>query len=233
MSYFRTAVAATLALASFSVQAVEYSPRFDRWQEVIEPDDYAIGTDLSSVSPYVTLSTFNGAPVYASPLATKVGEDPLNGFDSGVLGDQVFSWKPDINSEWYYLYEGDDLLVATFSEPVAAFSITAAEVNGNDGNCCSSDPVILFVYLYDGDDNLVDKVIVNGTNAVTSYLGNKEDSESAHPVYLYQYSGKPVSRIMIAGESEPTTVDRLTFTPISKLPRLLRYYYSKWAKSSE
>ncbi|MGD9169131.1 MAG: hypothetical protein PVI97_03610, partial [Candidatus Thiodiazotropha sp.] len=35
---------------------------------VIEPDDYAAGTDLSQISPYVTITSTDGDPVIAAEI---------------------------------------------------------------------------------------------------------------------------------------------------------------------
>lgn len=191
---------------------------------VIEPDDFAPGTDLSAISPHVTLSTTGGAPVYAASVH-QGSALAANGHDTGPLGSQVFSRHQDGNSEWYYwpdMYgadtysysEGDPLndpdgLMLTFSAPVSSFSLSFAELFG-DAGCCGSDPVA--VYIYDKNDQLMD--FRWGDSGPAIALGNEDDWEDAWPYWQFSYSapGNLIGRVLVGGESEPTTIDRLSFS---------------------
>src|SRR5690606_41254564 len=62
---------------------------------IIEPDDYAAGTDLSDISPYVKFSTVGGLPVYSS----SIGEAATGGHPTGPLGQRASSSNPSTNSE--------------------------------------------------------------------------------------------------------------------------------------
>ncbi len=67
----------------------------------LEPDDFLQGTDLSSISPYVSMSTTGGAPVYAAPIVGVSQELPPGITGTGPFNQQVFSIHHDKNSEWY------------------------------------------------------------------------------------------------------------------------------------
>ena len=191
----------------------------------IEPDDFAPGTDLSTISPQVTLSTSDGAPVYAAP----IGPLAANGHDTGPLGKQVFSRYNIGNHEWYYwpYYYGidestysenaavvdPDGLMLKFTAPVASFSFTYAELFG-DAGCCVSDPIN--VYAYDKNDKLMKYLQVSHTPGIA--LGNEDDWEDAWPYWQVTYSapGNLIARVLIGGDSEPTTLDRLSFTVVDE-----------------
>ncbi|MBQ1784321.1 MAG: hypothetical protein II007_11780 [Gammaproteobacteria bacterium] len=70
------------------------------------------------------------------------------------------------------------------------------------------------MYIYGTDGAL--QAAVNG-ESVGGYLGTYIDywdgSEyDAFPWYQFTYSGSKIGRVVVGGESEPTTIDRLTFT---------------------
>lgn len=182
---------------------------------VIEPDDYAAGTDLSTISTWVTLTTTRGDAVYASTI--DIGRfKAAQGHDTGRLGQQVFSRSSDRNSEWYYWHdnapeEEQDGLSINFNQGVSSFSLLFAELF-EDAGCCVSDPI--YVYIYGTDGAL--QAAVNGEH-LGGYLGTYIDDwdgteYDAWPWYQFTYSGSNIGRVVVGGESEPTTIDRLTFT---------------------
>src|SRR5690606_8713085 len=90
---------------------------------VIEPDNYSAGTDLSHISPYVTLTTVAGAAVYSSYIHRE-DENAAGGYSTGELGSHVFSSSKGHNKEWYY-WQGvdeDGGLMITFHQPAIYFS---------------------------------------------------------------------------------------------------------------
>jgi hypothetical protein len=183
---------------------------------IIEPDDYALGTDLSSISPYVTVSTTGGSPVYASTI-DKTGTPAAGGFPTGPLGDAVFSQTPGSNSEWFYWPElGDDQngLAFTFSQPVQAFSLLFAELF-YDAGCCTDDPTRIFIY---APDSSLIEVVDADISPPAGYLGTDpygaDPNAPAWPYWQFVYSGNTIGKIIIGGFSEPTSVDRLEFTVV-------------------
>ena len=180
---------------------------------LIEPDDYAGGTDLSNISPYVTLSTTGSAPVYASTIHRGT-ELAAGGNPTGPLGSKVFSTSPTSNNEWFYWPDIDPNdpggLEITFSQGVSSFSLLAAELFP-DAGCCTSDPIAL--YLYAPDDTFIESIW--GASYPTTNLGNDPlDFGELWPYYEISYSANVIGRIVVGGESEPTSIDRLQFTTV-------------------
>lgn len=182
---------------------------------IIDPDDYAAGTDLSTISPWVKLTTTRGDAVYSSNVDSR-WERAAQGQGTGPLGNQVFSRDRDQNSEWYYWHdyepeEEQDGLSIRFNQGVSSFSLLFAELF-EDAGCCTNDPI--YVYIYGTDGAL--QAALSGEN-LGGYLGTYIDywdgSEyDAWPWYQFTYSGSNIGRVVVGGESEPTTIDRLTFT---------------------
>jgi hypothetical protein len=180
----------------------------------LEPDSYALGTDLSTISPYVTVSTTGGNPVYASTI-DKTGTSAAGGANTGPLGDAVFSRTADSNSEWFYWPElGDDQngLAFTFSQPVTSFSLLFAELF-QDAGCCTDDPTRIFIY---APDNSLIETVDADFFPPTGYLGIDPNDQITPiwPYWQFAYSGNIIGKIIIGGYSEPTSVDRLVFTVV-------------------
>lgn len=180
---------------------------------VIEPDDYAVGTNLSSISPLVTLTTTGGDAVYSADINSR-WEAAAEGYPTGPLGQKVFSRDPTENDEWYYWrdsgYEETMGLQIEFHQAVSSFSLLFAELF-SDAGCCFSDPI--YVYVFDTDGAL--QAALNG-EVFAGYLGKTrawDDEEvDAWPYFDFHYSGSNIGRVIVGGESEPTSIDRLTFT---------------------
>lgn len=174
----------------------------------IEPDDYAAGTDLTHISPHVTITTTFGSAVYAATIE-KSGIAPAAGNATGPFGDRVFSLAPNNNTEWYWGLDPDfeEGLVLEFARPVTSFSILVGELYTYAG-CCSSDPAV--AYLYDDLDNLVDWFYLDGTPS--GHLGDPLDPTNAFSWWEDTHLVAGVRKIILGGESEPTTFDRLSFT---------------------
>jgi hypothetical protein len=183
----------------------------------IDPDTYAPSTNLSAISPFVTLATLEGAPVYSAPVYPSA-YDP-NGphlTTTGLLGSNVFSAASDINSEWLGFNSGGDFippftrgaLVITFTQPVTYISILSAEIS-RDAGPFSDDP--LSMSIFDSSGALI-HVQENGAKiAYNGIIDFGDGPLPAFPVYFNEYSGTDIWRVIISGESEPTTLDRLTF----------------------
>jgi hypothetical protein len=196
----------------------------------IDPDSYAPGTNLSAISPFVTLTTSEGAPVYSVPVYSTPGY-PIYDFGdvvaqvttTGLLGSNVFSAAGDINSEWMGFPLDPPYtrgaLVITFTQPVTYMSILSAEI-GVDAAEFVDDP--LGVYIFDSSGALIYEqtqgsgqgpiaynLIINAYNGFIDYGDGRP--VPAFPIYLHEFSGTDIWRVVIAGDSEPTTLDRLTF----------------------
>jgi len=191
---------------------------------VLEPDNYALGTDLSTISPYVTVSTTGGNPVYASTI-NQGSTLAAGGAATGPLGSAVFSLNSNSNSEWSYWPEMDPNdpygLVFTFSQPLLSFSLLFAELF-EDAGCCTNDPTRIFIY---APDSSLITVVDADVSPPAGYLGTDpyDPSSPAWPYWQFAYSGNTVGKIIIGGFSEPTSVDRLEFTVVP-LPAAIWFF---------
>lgn len=192
---------------------------------VVEPDDFAGGADLSEVSPYVTLSTVSGEPVFSSTIH-QYGRLAADGNDTSILGDNVFSRYGDRNSEWYYWPERhngpsgvEDALMLSFSHPVDYFSLVFAELFP-DAGCCIDDPIL--VDMFDREGALIESVYANHNPGIylgeLGELGVRGEISDAWPVYEFTNFSTGISKVIVGGESEPTTIDRLTFKVAQQVP---------------
>ena len=194
----------------------------------IDPDDYLAGTDLSSASSLVSLSTAAGTAVYASGVYPRLGESqPPEVTGTGPLGKHVFSQGNSDNSEWFAWPEEEisvydaalwalqpQAFVITFTNPVNYASLLAAEIIG-DAGCCSDDPVRWWVY--DSTDHLIMSSYVDDPDSIVAYLGTEDFGDGpfpSYPVWRAEFSHPDIYRIVIGGESEPTTIDHLRFRTI-------------------
>jgi hypothetical protein len=181
----------------------------------IEPDDFALGTDLSNISPFVSLSSSAGDPVFSSSIHR---ENTLAaaGNDTGPLGQRVFSTDPNYNLEWFYSpgLGVESGLVIDFHRPVSSFSITIAELFPDAGGYFA-DPVLVDVFAPDG--GLVERIRTDVATFGTDYLGEIDLGEGPIPAWPYgtfEYGNSLIGKVVIGGDSEPTTLDRLSFTVV-------------------
>jgi len=100
---FRITWPAILLLASLSAHAIPV---------VIEPDDYRVRTDLSNISPFVTLSRGLGTPVFATQCCGLGGGTAPTG--NLIFGNFAFYVSPD----GPFADPRFDSLVARFNQPV-------------------------------------------------------------------------------------------------------------------
>jgi hypothetical protein len=217
---FRKHVLAALCL---SVSAVTHAAMV-----TVDPDDFLAGTDLSAVSSLVSLSTGAGGPVYATGVYPRLGEgQPSEVTTAGPLGKHVFSQSSADNSEWFAWPDEDMSLydpslwalepqafVITFASSVSYASLLAAEIIG-DAGCCSSDPVRWWVY--DSTDQLIISSYVDDSDNIVAFLGTEDFGDGpfpSYPVWRAEFNHPDIRRIVIGGESEPTTIDRLQFKTI-------------------
>lgn len=178
----------------------------------IDPDDYAPGTDLTNISPYLTITSIDSSTVYAASINHSSPAVPTaGGYPTGPFGSQVFSLFPDSNSEFYYNFNpGDNGLVFDFHTAVSSVSFLLGEIF-SDAGCCSDDPI--WVEVYDENDILVLSEYADFFPP-TGYLGNPADPNDAWPFWEFSYSATLVGKIIVGGESEPTTIDKLSFQPV-------------------
>lgn len=188
---------------------------------IIDPDDFAEGTDLSTVSPGVTLRTTGGEAVYAS--STDADENPEL-LTTGPLGERVFSRSPTENTEWFAWPDAagvdtdpfsedewakDPLgLLLTFEQPVAWISLLFAEMFP-DAGCCFSDPTKW--YIYDSLGNLVVEDYVDAS-PFDGYLGTCFDDLPCYPYWTAELWYPDIKYVVVGGESEPVTIDRLRYS---------------------
>lgn len=208
IQHFHSAVcAAFLASISLSTPAIAETI-------TLEPDDYALGTDVSGISPYVSLSTIDGNPVYASTIHRDTTL-AVQGNDTGPLGNAVFSSRPNENSEFLLdLYVQQPLsgagLSITFNQPVASFSLLLAELF-IDAGPCYFDPFDMEIYAPDGTLIETISMSIGGSNADGS-LGDCDSMPDAWPYFTFTYSAATVGKVVLGGDSEPLSIDRLEFT---------------------
>lgn len=186
----------------------------------IDPDDFVEGADLSTVSSQVTLSTTGGEPVFAS--STDADENPeLDG--TGPLGDRVFSRSPTDNTEWFAWPDAAGVdtdpfnldewakdpfgLLLSFDQPVAWISLLFAELFP-DAGCCFDDPTKW--YIYDSLGNLVFDEFID-IPPFDGYLGTCFDDLPCYPYWTAEFWYPDIRYVVVGGESEPVTIDRLRF----------------------
>lgn len=191
----------------------------------IDPDDFLAGTDLSAASSLVSLSTGAGGAVYATGVYPRLGDaQPPEVTTTGPLGQHVFSQGGVDNSEWFAWPEEDmsvydpalwalqpQAFVITFASSVNYASLLAAEIIG-DAGCCIDDPVRWWVY--DSTDQLIMSSYVDDFDNIVAYLGTEDFGEGpfpSYPVWRAEFHHPDIRRIVIGGESEPTTIDHLQF----------------------
>lgn len=179
---------------------------------IIEPDNYALGTDLSTISPDVTFSVSGGGPVFAGPIGNS-GFAAANGYSTGPFGQQVFTPSPTHNSEWFY-WPGtpgweENALQIDFTRPVTSISLLIGELF-TDAGCCNSDPLAISIYDSKGDIVQTFSSDVIELNDV-QYLGTMGDPFDEWPYGTFNFAAEDIGRIIIGGESEPVTIDRLEY----------------------
>ena len=192
----------------------------------IDPDDYAAGTALTGISPHVTIDTTGGGTVYAAPIAGTGRVLPPDIADTGPFGERVFSRQADRNSEW--LTFPDDAGVSTdpydpaewakdpnalrltFTESVSSISLLGLELFDDAGS--GDDPLRWWIYdsagalLFTGFE---DTIPGDGSLGVNSEFGFN------YYFWNLDFSNPDIRTVIIGGETEPTTLDRLTFKTAS------------------
>jgi hypothetical protein len=175
---------------------------------VIEPDDYAAGTDLSQISPYVTLTSTNGDPV----IAAEIPADAAGGYDTKGLGDQIFGFND--STEWFFSeWGGSPGLSVTFEVPVTSFSILIAEIEYDASP--GDDPVRGLIFDSSGNTIFSGELgtLFEGIHDERVELGPVLGWPSNHWHYVsYTYTADSIGGFIIGGDSEPTHLDRLEFT---------------------
>lgn len=168
---------------------------------VIEPDTYAHGTDLTNISKYAKISATDGKPVYAQSLSTNAAD----GYDTKDLGCNVFG------DEWFY---NPNLtapgLEITFKAPVISFSLLIAEIFPDAGP--GSDPVL--AYIYNTKNELISTHQVDEFNKRVDLglIKGLEEINISWAYWTFEFNANDIGKIIIGGDSEPTTIDRLEFT---------------------
>jgi hypothetical protein len=188
----------------------------------IDPDAYAAGTELTSISPYVRIDTTGGAPVYAAPIVGTGQTLPSGITDTGPFGLHVFSREPDRNSEWFawpdYVdantdpYSADEWakdpfgLRLTFTESITYISLLGLELFSDAGP--GNDP--LRWWIYDSTGTLI-HTDYEDTFPGDGSIGVNPDWEFDYYYWDIEFSHPDIRTVIIGGESEPTTLDRLVF----------------------
>jgi hypothetical protein len=186
----------------------------------LEPDDFANGTNLSSTPfSYVSLSTTSGAPVYSAPIAGTGQELPAGILNTGPFHQLVFSADSDGNSEWWawpeyngisvdpydlgeWAKEPDGLLIS-FKKPVNYVSLLGLELGDME-----DDPIRWLVY--DWSDTLIFSSTLDYMPGAGS-IGFNPSTGSNYTYWDMYFSHPDIGRVIIGGESQPTTLDRLVF----------------------
>lgn len=195
----------------------------------IDPDDFAEGTNLSTISPYVDITTTAGGAVYAAPISTlRQGEDywPLDPLitDTGPFGDRVFSSYPDGNSEWllgippqppttfdpeYYASQGDGGLLLQFHTPISSFSILMGELTIDSGPGIEA----AWAIFYDTNGMPIDVLFAPSREDAIGNLGCYSEV-TCFNYWEFTSSVPGITTVALFGSVEPTTFDVLSFKPI-------------------
>lgn len=179
---------------------------------VIDPDNFAEDTNLTHVSSYVTIDSTEHTGVFAKSLSP----DAADGYSTQGLGSKVFSYTDSASdvfaSEWSYnpYSTGAPGLEITFHAPVTHFSILVAELYRDASY--GDDP--LWIEIYDTDNNLIDYPSDNRFNkqVLLGRIADVEEVEVYWAYHTFEWSGANLGKVIIGGDSEPTTFDRLEFT---------------------
>ena len=173
---------------------------------VIDPDDFAAGTNLSTINPHVRLATTSGGNVYAADMSPTAA----NGNDTQGLGSKIFAY--DGANEWYYMPEWKNAnttgMEITFTTKVTYFSLLLAELFWDAGP--GSDPFRAWVY--DEHGNFLTNLNYTESSRVDLGLIDPDDADHGHWYYAkLEYFGPSIGKVIVGGDSEPTTLDRLEF----------------------
>jgi hypothetical protein len=173
---------------------------------VLDPDDFAAGTNLSTINPHVTITTTSGSNVYAA----NISPTAANGNNTQGLGSKIFAY--DEADEWFYMPELIDPITIgmeiSFNSKTTHFSLLFAELFFDAGP--GSEPISALVYDEDGN-------FLTNLNSVTGSqvnLGLIDPSDESHGYWHYaklEYFGPSIGKVIVGGDSEPTTLDRLEF----------------------
>lgn len=177
------------ALLSYGAHAVSI---------VIDADDFSDDSILTHSCKYATLSTSDGGDVYASRLSSSAA----NGNSTLAIGSKVFGSSK--SNEWFL----DPSLQITFSAKTTRFSILIAELYFDAGP--GSDPLQAMVF--DEFGNLLSYLSADDSTRVN--LGEIEPGVPEHGYWAYwklEYSATSIGKVVLGGDSEPTTFDRLEF----------------------
>ena len=173
---------------------------------VLDPDDFIAGTNLSTINPHVKIATTGGGNVYAADISPTAA----NGNNTQGLGSKIFAY--DGADEWFYMPELTDPITIgmeiTFKSKINYFSLLCAELFSDAGP--GSEPLSAFVY--DEQGNFITNLSYIASNQVN--LGWVDPNDESHGYWHYaklEYFGPSIGKVIIGGNSEPTTLDRLEF----------------------
>jgi hypothetical protein len=82
-----------------------------------------------------------------------------------------------------------------------------------DAGCCFDDPVLIDIFA--PDDSFIERIDTGIVNNLIGYLGEIDTGFGifdAWPYGTFEYSSNLVGKVIIGGNSEPTSLDRLSFT---------------------
>lgn len=194
----------------------------------LDPEDYRNGTKLNELSPHLKISRGNGLPVYSAEWQKK-GIFDLSGMIDSIepLGNKIFSFRPDYNSEWMYDYltveqshvsninllrqHSSGSLILDFYKPVNNITIYTAELFQDAGWGSGSDPLLIF--LYDRSGNLIhygQEGMANEINYRSDYTPPTIYNPFSYTVNHFSFP--EISHVAISGFSEPTTIGKIEFT---------------------
>lgn len=166
---------------------------------IIEPDAYAHGTDLTNISKYAQIRSTDGKPVYAQSLSTNAAD----GYDTKDLGCNVFG------EEWFYHPDISGLEIS-FKAPVVSFSLLIAEVFPDAGP--GSDPVLAYIYNTKNELISTHQVDEFHKRVDLGLIKGLEEINISWAYWTFEFSANDIGKVIIGGDSEPTTIDRLEFT---------------------
>jgi hypothetical protein len=190
-----------------------------------DPDDYAIGTDLSRVNPHVSLATFRKAsdtaeqPVFGAVFATtclgnspgcaatgsNVFGDSFGGFDTwGALGGSIATSGGCLRHLQYagpeYLCEGRfNFMLLTFADPTDFVEISGGYARSDD----------TYLWGFDASYNRIGRMTSVGD--ISMCRGDNETSEYCRTTVSLTSSTGGIRYAIAGGWSNGTTLDNLRF----------------------
>lgn len=235
----------TMALAScffLLAASLPYSPPAHAVMMTLEPDDYAVGTDVSNLLEGATMTRFTSNIAYSNISSTEVAlRDPAYPFvytspvyvqeapNLAATGTQSFGnfalawpsnplhaqcWYGSGSCTAYQIYDDSfSALVIHFDQPTNYVEIAGSGRNNNDN-------FIPVVNLYDSSNQRITYGMIESSSSRTYSPDNSGPVRVSYQ--LGSLEGAPLIRtVFIGGQSAMGNVDRISYNSVPEPSSLL------------